>query len=450
MIASITSTPPHALPDPEQARADAAAVAAPDPDVAGPSIHDSVALRHDPVVESALQGLHERADALFGSPPQLQSFYADKNGGGGHAQARSQGRAHAAPSQSSQLKSKVEGQPVPGGGKVAGEVGDPKGYETKNHALAWARTIGSDKAMVVKDAGGRWHAVVADKVAKGGTSTSGTVREAVPAGKGIEKGEFDTLRAAARAADARVSDPKHTDADVAARDLAWKTLASKTLGVDIADINIVTSGKPVEGKVNINLSKGFDAEGRTANYDQPGWVQLGPAAFDQPANALSTWAHEEVHLAHHDETARLYQQYQGDPKNTGPGGFRDWLVRRPGIDPNKAEVIAGYQGGSTAATELAAHLEAVKVSFAAGDYDQARTDLTTLGNLKNLPTERLQMQAQSELVKFRNGLKDARARQVFDDIQKTHNTPDPRSPNNAGILHKLESGAKTWGSVQKH
>lgn len=55
--------------------------------------------------------------------------------------------------------------------------------------------------------------------------------------------------AAARAAEARVSGPKHTDADVAARDLAWKRLASKTLGVDIADIHIVTSGKPVEGKV---------------------------------------------------------------------------------------------------------------------------------------------------------------------------------------------------------
>jgi len=168
--------------------------------------------------------------------------------------------------------------------------------------------------------------------------------------------------------------------------------------------------------VNINLSPDFDAEGRTANFDpkQPPWVQLGPAAFYRPANAAATLAHEEVHASHRRQALRLYNQYQ-DSKH-GSDTFRQWVAKNV-KDVKKADIAAGYADGTVGATELMAHLEAVKVAFLSGDLAQAKTDLQKVATLSTMPLRQTVEAAEAELKKLRDSL-PANARAVFDEVAK--------------------------------
>lgn len=78
------------------------------------------------------------------------------------------------------------------------------------------------------------------------------------------------------------------------------------------------------------------------------------------------------------------------------------------------DVVAGFEDGASAATELFAHLEAAKVAFLSGDLTQARTDLAKLRTLSPLPLLQTQSLAQDELRALRDSLPDG-AREVFDD-----------------------------------
>ena len=168
-------------------------------------------------------------------------------------------------------------------------LGDPKGYETRNHALAWARAIGSDKAMVVLGSDKRWHAVETNNVGQSASGGTGKVASAILVGK-IDPATYESLKNAAM----EKNDPEK-----------WKTFAAYALGVPRDEINVVRQGDTPSNKhVNINLTRDFDAEGKTAGFDpaKPPWVQLGPKAFDRPANACAdAGARTRCGTAEHDD-----------------------------------------------------------------------------------------------------------------------------------------------------
>jgi hypothetical protein len=168
--------------------------------------------------------------------------------------------------------------------------------------------------------------------------------------------------------------------------------------------------------VNINLSPDFNAEGKTAGFDpkRPAWVQLGPLAFDRPANACATLAHEEVHAEHRRKTGELYDRYQHSAH--GKDTFRQWAAKH--LDVRLADIVAGYEDGTSAATELEAHVEAARVSFASGDLAQARTDLHKVATLPNMPLLQTQLPSIEALKKLRDSL-PTDARKVFNDVAKT-------------------------------
>ena len=89
-----------------------------------------------------------RLAELLGKPEH--TLYGDRGGPKGGAPTKS---------------ASLVGAELPGqkGVTIQRELGDPKGYETKNHALAWARAAGHEHAMVVQGKDQRWHAVVTNK-----------------------------------------------------------------------------------------------------------------------------------------------------------------------------------------------------------------------------------------------------------------------------------------------
>ncbi len=340
-------------------------------------------------------------DTLFGAP-SVQNFYADANGASGGRSTTVKATKNVDPLANAEL-------PGQKGVVVQRSLGDPAGYETKNHALAWARAVGSDRAMVVLGKDNRWHAVETNKVAHDADGGKGAIRTATQVGK-VDQAKYDALKAATK------------DNDPA----AWKAFAAYALGVPESEIEVIGKGDtPSSTKININLSPDFDAEGRTANFDpkQPPWIQLGPAAFDRPANAVSTLAHEEVHAEHRRMTLDLYAKYEHTPH--GRETFRQWVATHA-KDYRKAEIAAGYQDGTTAATELEAHVEAARVSFASGDLTQARTDLNKVATLPNLP--QIQQASIDALKALRDDL-PADARKVFDDVAS--------KANRRSVLHGL-------------
>ncbi|HTT11523.1 MAG TPA: hypothetical protein VMG60_11580 [Burkholderiaceae bacterium] len=326
-------------------------------------------------------------DVLFGSP-SVQRFYADSNGGGGNTR-------------SSRTTDPLVGVALPGQKDVTVQrsFGDPRGYETRNHAIAWARAAGSDRAMVVRGNDGRWHAVETSVVGKDADKGTGAVKTAIQVGK-VDQAQYDALKADAM----RNNDPAK-----------WKTFAAYALGLPESEINVIGKGDtPASDKVNINLSPDFDAEGRTAGFDpkRPAWVQLGPAAFDRPANAVSTLAHEEVHAEHRRLTGEIYKKYAESAH--GSDTFRQWAAKHI-KDVRSVDIVAGYEDGTTAATELEAHVEAARVSFASGDLTQARTDLNKVATLRNLPLLQTQLPSIEALKTMRDSLPPD-ARKVFDEV----------------------------------
>ena len=327
-----------------------------------------------------------RLAELLGTPHHAQ--YSAKRGPGGLATAKSAALA---------------GAELPGqkGVTIQRELGDPKGYDTKNHALAWARAAGSDTAMVVQSRDGRWHAVVTDKVARNASGGTGKVVSAIHVGK-VDMATYQSLRNEAM----KANDPAK-----------WKAFAAYALGLPESEINIVRKGEtPSHAHVNINLSPDFDAEGKTSGFDpkNPPWVQLGPAAFDRPANAAATLAHEEVHADHHRLTSRLFSDYAAHAKNPTNMGFRKWVLEKH--DVRTADIVGGYQDGkANAATELEAHVEAARVAFSSGDLAQARTDLYKVATLPNMPLLQTQLHSVKLLQQLRDAL-SADARKVFDDV----------------------------------
>jgi hypothetical protein len=345
---------------------------------------------------------------LIGAAPHAQTLY-NKGARGGQGTQVSK-------------TDPLVGAELPGqkGVTIKQSLGDPRGYETRNHALAWARAVGSDTAMVVLGSDKRWHAVETNKVghdAKGGT---GKVAEAIQVGK-VDPIEYDRLKKLAEAK----NDPEK-----------WKDFASYALGVPRGEINVVTGNQePSRNHVNINLTRDFNAEGRTAGFDpaKPPWVQLGPLAFDRPANACATLAHEEVHADHHRLTKPIYDRYT-EYKTSHPQSketFRQWVVSEANKiaaqnknDPAKffdayrrGEIVAGELDGTFAATELEAHVEAAKVSFASGDLVQARVDLNKVASRPTLPGGQTQEVSIAVLKDLRASLTgDAAA--AFDEVAK--------------------------------
>jgi hypothetical protein len=169
-------------------------------------------------------------------------------------------------------------------------------------------------------------------------------------------------------------------------------------------------------------TRDFNAEGKTAGFDpaNPPWVQLGPKAFDRPANACATLAHEQVHAEHHTIARELFAKFT-DYQHKHPHSkesFRDWAGKqvKTAQDVRTAEIVAGLYDGAHAATELEAHIEAAKVAFASGDLVQARTDLTKVATLPNLPAQRQTSDLSIEVLKnLRNSL-SGDALKVFDEV----------------------------------
>jgi hypothetical protein len=346
---------------------------------------------------------------LVGAAPHRASYlYSDNGSGRGGAQVKK--------------TDPLIGAEIPGqkGVTIQRSFGDPKGYDTRNHALAWARAMGSDTAMVVQGKDKRWHAVETNQVGQSAQGGTGKVATAIQVGK-VDPQRYQELRSAAM----KANDPEK-----------WKDFASYALGVPRDEINVVTGNKePSRTMVNINLTRDFNAEGKTAGFDpaKPPWVQLGPQAFDRPANACATLAHEEVHADHHRMTKPLYDDYvkfkDSHPKNKDT--FRQWAVHeadkvaaKEKSDPMKvfqayrrAEVVVGMQDGTFAATELEAHVEAARVAYASGDLGQARTDLNKVGTLPTMPNQQTKEVSIAVLKTLREGL-TGDALKVFDDVAK--------------------------------
>ena len=373
---------------------------------------DAGAAPHAPPTADAVAGHGgdplARLYDLIGAAPHAHTLYTK---GGAGAQGAQAGKADP-----------LAGAELPGqkGVTIKQSLGDPKGYDTRNHALAWARAVGSDTAMVVLGNDGRWHAVETDKVGRDAAGGTGKVVQAIQVGK-VDPAEYERLKKAALTSG---------NAD------KWKDFAAYALGVPRDEINIVTGDQePSREHININLTRGFDAEGRTAGFDpaKPPWVQLGPLAFDRPANACATLAHEEVHADHHRLTKMLHDQYTAyrkahpEAKET----FRQWVAAEQNkiATQNKsdlpkffeayrrADIVAGLYDGKFAATELEAHIEAAKVSFASRDLEQARVDLNKVGQRPVLPGAQAQEVSIALLKDLRAGLKgDALA--AFDEMAK--------------------------------
>jgi hypothetical protein len=344
---------------------------------------------------------------LLGVAP-MQRLYAGNGGPGGGTAVKK--------------ADPLVGTELPGqkGVVIQRSFGDPKGYDTRNHALAWARAMGSDKAMVVQGNDKRWHAVETSQIGQSVASGKGDVLSAIQVGK-VDPALYEDLRKKATAK----NDPEK-----------WKDFASYALGVPRDEIHIVTGDtEPSRTMVNINLTRDFNAEGKTAGFDpaKPPWVQLGPAAFDRPANACATLAHEEVHADHHRMTKPLYEQYwhykDGHPKSNE--SFRQWAMNEANkvaktekADPMKvfqafrrADVVAGMQDGTFGATELEAHVEAAKLAFATGDLVQARTDLNKVRTLPVMPSQQTKEVSIAVLKKLKDGL-SGDALKVFNDVAK--------------------------------
>lgn len=359
----------------------------------------------DPVVAHALAeggaDVQAKFDALFGDA-QARTLYADKRGGG-HGTNNTN-----APRKSDPLA----GTTLPGQAEkvvVKRSLGDPRGYETKNHAIAWARAAGLDTAMVVRR-GDRWHAVETNVAGQSFSGAKGKITDGVKVGK-LDPVVYERLK-----------NDAFNEKDPSKLDAKWKALASYALGIPESEIKVIGKGDiPSSKHVNINLSPDFDAEGRAASFRDPPWVQLGRAAFDRPANAVATLAHEEVHAGHRRLAIEWFDKYQQAPH--GKMSFRDWMAEQTkgkGFEGVRlAELVAGVQDGTYATTELEAHIEAARVAFASGDLTQARTDLNKVRTLPVLPAQLQTKEIYTAALKeLRDGL-SGDARKVFDEVVKT-------------------------------
>ncbi len=379
-------------------------------DFAAPAhaVDDTAAPRADATGVVATDDPLAKLMELLGSAP-MQTLYAG-NGGqrGGTAVKKTD---------------PLVGTELPGqkGVVIQRSFGDPKGYDTRDHALAWARAMGSDNAMVVQDKNKRWHAVETSQVGKSVPGSKGDVISALQVGK-VDPAVYEDLRKKAM----EKNDPEK-----------WKDFAAYALGVPRDEIHVVTGNmEPSRTKVNINLTRDFNAEGRTSGFDpaKPPWVQLGPSAFDRPANACATLAHEEVHADHHRMTKPLYEKYQQykDSHPKSKESFREWAVneaskvaRAEKSDPMKvfqayrrAEIVAGMQDGTFGATELEAHVDAAKLAFASGDLVQARTDLNKVRTLPVMPSAQTQEVSIAVLKDLKAGL-SGKALEVFNEVART-------------------------------
>jgi len=309
--------------------------------------------------------------------------------------------------------SPLAGQEIPGvkGAVIQRVLGDTGGYGSKHHAIAAARAAGLDNAMVVKGPKDKWYAVESDRSATGAKGSAGTIKDVLHVGK-LDRATFDSLKT------------KIDGKTGAALKEAWKELAAYATGVPKNEVKVLFKGDtPENGKVNINLDPAFNPEGRVPGFDpnKPEYVELGPKAFDRPANAVATLAHEEVHAQHYRDTLELYGDYK---KSKSHDSFRMWAAKNikgskdPGIanrEVMKADIVAGFEDGAFAATELFAYVEAAKIAFQSGDLTQARTDLNKVRNLDVLPLNQTQSVAQEALRELRDRLPDG-ARDVFDDV----------------------------------
>jgi hypothetical protein len=272
--------------------------------------------------------------------------------------------------------------------------------------------LGSDK---------RWHAVETNKLGVTASGGSGKITEAIAVGK-VDSAVYKRLREAAM---------EHNDPE------KWKDFAAYALGVSRDEINVVAGdAEPSRSKININLTRGFDAEGKTAPFDREKspWVQLGPGAFDRPANACSTLAHELVHAEHHTLTRDLVDKYN-DYQQHHPGSkltFREWAASKFAKTPEdrrKADIAAGMQDGALAATELEAHVEAAKVSFASGDVEQGRRDLLKVATRPVLPLDDTKDISAAALKALRDSL-SGDALKAFDEVTA-------KAPKGSVLHHKL-------------
>jgi hypothetical protein len=261
--------------------------------------------------------------------------------------------------------------------------------------------------MVVKGKNGRWYAVESNVTAAGAKGSNAAVKDVLHVGK-VDQTTYDSLKKKANAATGE------------ARRTAWQEFAAYATGVPKGEVQVNFKDEPPSaGRVNISLDPNFDPEGRVPGFNpnKPDLVELGPKAFDRPANAVATLGHEEVHAQHYRDTAKLYKDYK-DSKSKDT--FRNWVannIKGGGKDFKemmKADVVAGFEDGAIAATELFAHIEAAKIAFQSGDLTQARTDLSKVRTLSTLPLLQTQMLAQDELKALRDSLPDG-AREIFDD-----------------------------------
>lgn len=296
----------------------------------------------------------------------------------------------------------LAGASIPGvkGAFIQRTLGNSSGYESKHHAIAVARAAGLDNAMVVQ-VGNKWRAVESNISASSASGKAGSIKDVVQVGK-LDQTKFDELKTKVKNAT--------TGAESKA---AWEEFAAYTLGVPKKDIKVIGKDEaPEAGKVNINLSPDFDPEGRVPGFNpnKPDLVELGPKAFDRPANGVATLAHEEIHAAHYRETAKYYEQYKNSHSKDN---FRKWAANNI-KDVAKADMIAGFEDGTLSATELSARIEAAKIAFASGDLTQARTDLAKVRTMNTLPLLQTQLAATAELKKLRDTLPKA-SRDVFNE-----------------------------------
>ena len=166
----------------------------------------------------------------------------------------------------------------------------------------------------------------------------------------------------------------------------WKTFAAYALGVPRDEINVVRQGDTPSNKhVNINLTRDFDAEGKTAGFDpaKPPWVQLGPKRIRSAGQCVrDAGARTGARRAPHDRAQPLRQVHRLSTQAPAQQGELPRLGAKQAAGQTvasrahfAAEIVAGLYDGALAATELEAHIEAAKVAFASGDLVQARTDL---------------------------------------------------------------------------
>ncbi len=127
-------------------------------------------------------------------------------------------------------------------------------------------------------------------------------------------------------------------------------------------------------------------------------------------------AHEEVQASHRRLTGKHCAT--SEKSAHGNGTFRQWAAKN--LDLRQADIVAGYEDGACAATELEANVEAARVAFSSGDLVQARTDLRKVATLPTMPLLQTQLPSIETLKQLRDSL-PTNARKVFDEVAQEAN-----------------------------